>query len=271
MLLAAYPFGSLLAVLPMGVLIDRYGHVRETIAALFLLMGLVQFASPTVAAHSVGVLIGLGVLMGIAQSSTFASIHKLISAWAPPQELGKFMMYAMGLSVGTLMGWSIAGITIEWCGWPMSFYVTGLLVLVFTAMWWYFVHDTPASHPRIRPAERFFIESHLVGLSAEKSWPPMRQLLTSAPVWAVVLMQLGNMWGFYLIIAYGPRFINEVLGFSIASSGFLASLPYVLRSVTSLAIAFVADAARADGRISIMNTRRVFAVFCECDTCANKL
>lgn len=96
-----------------------------------------------------------------------------------------------------------------------------------------------------------------------QSWPPMRQLLTSAPLWSLILMQFGNLWGFFFIVTGAPKFINEVYGFAIASTGLLASLPYVVRSLASIGFAVLADRMHTAGVLSRLNIRRIFSVLCQ--------
>lgn len=90
----------------------------------------------------------------------------------------------------------------------------------------------------------------------------MGRLLASGPLWSLVLMQFGNLWGFFFIVTGAPKFINEVYGFAIASTGMLASLPYLVRSLASVGFAVLADRMRSADRLSVLNIRRVFCVLC---------
>nr|CAD7462680.1 unnamed protein product [Timema tahoe] len=57
---------------------------------------------------------------------------------------------------GLLCSWGVAG------GWPMVFYVFGAVGCAWYLPWLYFVHETPADHPRISKEERRYIE-HCIG------------------------------------------------------------------------------------------------------------
>lgn len=167
-LIGAFYYGTIITVLPLGLLIDRYNCTRQMIACSFLLCGLLQFLCPWMADHSVGALITIGVAMGMTQSTVFSSMHKLIANWAPPNEIGKFTLYAQGTSVGTIVGWSLGGCVIELFGWRCAFYMTGGLLLVCMLLWWRVVYNSPAEHPRIEWEEREYIERSLVGVSVGK-------------------------------------------------------------------------------------------------------
>lgn len=167
-LLGSFYYGTIITVLPLGLIVDRYGHTRQLIASSFLLCGILQLLCPMVAAHSVSALITIGVVMGMTQSTVFSSVHRLIANWAPPNEIGKFTLYAQGTSVGTIVGWSLGGWAIELFGWRTSYYLSGGLMLVCTLLWLWVVYDRPDQHPRIGRTEREYIERSLVGVCVGK-------------------------------------------------------------------------------------------------------
>lgn len=92
-------------------------------------------------------------------------MYKLISKWAPVDEKGKFLATITGSSFGTIGTWPLAGFLIETIGWAYSFYVTAIMVGVFTIFWFCIVYDEPAVHPRINSTEKEYIESHLFGIA----------------------------------------------------------------------------------------------------------
>lgn len=74
----------------------------------------------------------------------------------------------MGGSFGTITAWPLVGILIETIGWTYSFYVSAILVGVFTTLWIFIVFDAPAKHPRIKVSEKEYIEQKLVGITESK-------------------------------------------------------------------------------------------------------
>lgn len=95
-----------------------------------------------------------------------------------------------------------------------------------------------------------------------QSWTPLRQVLTSVPTLALIVLQYGNLWGFLFLVTGAPRFMSEVLGFSLAQAGLLASLPYICRWLGGIVFALLADWMRRRRAIGLMNLRRLFCVFC---------
>jgi MFS transporter, ACS family, solute carrier family 17 (sodium-dependent inorganic phosphate cotransporter), other len=96
-----------------------------------------------------------------------------------------------------------------------------------------------------------------------QSFPPVLQLLTSMPFWALLLLQYGNLWGLYFLITAAPKFITEVLGFDIAEAGFLSSLPYLARFCAGFMFGSIGDCIRRKGVISTTFIRKSFCLFCK--------
>lgn len=157
-----YPMSTVLS----GFLLDRYGIGRKFIIVAFVLAGGVTLLSPWAAsATNIAWLFAARLLVGMSQGGVFPNIHRLISKWAPPDEIGMFTVAIMGSNAGTILAWLICGPIIETWGWQWSFYVVGIATVAFVVLWTYNVYDRPALHPRIDPAERDYVETATQQLS----------------------------------------------------------------------------------------------------------
>lgn len=54
-----------------------------------------------------------------------------------------------------------SGILTETLGWVYAFYVPAVITTFITVMWFFFVYDSPAQHPRIDKTELELIEKAL--------------------------------------------------------------------------------------------------------------
>ena len=57
--------------------------------------------------------------------------------------------------VGKVITYPLCGILIDRFGWESAFYVTGAATFVWFVFWWLLVFDTPETHPRISPEEKY--------------------------------------------------------------------------------------------------------------------
>lgn len=170
----------------------------------------------------------------------------------------------MGGNFGTVITWPLIGIIIESIGWIYGFYIPALLAAVAAFFWWYNVTDTPTVHPRIKAAEKKYIEDSFQGkVSQIKSSPPLWQLAKSAPFWSLLLLHYGSLWGMYFLLTAAPKFMNEVLRFNLTKSGFLAALPYLARMICAFIFGSIGDLIMKQGRLSVTTIRKIFCVVCE--------
>lgn len=268
MLIGAYFYGNVITV-PAGLFVERYGRASAVICVSFAAATALAAASPAAAALGFDAMFVARFGMGVAQGLLYPAYTKLIAVWSPPGELGLFTSALMGSNIGTVVAWCVSGALVEAFGWAVSFYANAAVVAVFTGCCALLLYDSPAQHPRIRAAERTFIEKSLHAGGAHPAaqptgWPPLRRMARSAPFWALLLMQFGNSWGSFFLVTAAPKFLNEILGFHIGKTGVLASLPYVLRTVVAFAVAWAAQ--RVERRfetVSVTVWRRLYSIFCE--------
>lgn len=88
-------------------------------------------------------------------------MHAMLARWIPPLERSKFAAYVYaGANFGTVVSLPISGwlCSLEYLGgWPLSFYIFGVLGIVWFIFWVLLIYDTPSSHPRICRQEQSFI------------------------------------------------------------------------------------------------------------------
>lgn len=88
-------------------------------------------------------------------------------------------------------------------------------------------------------------------------------MFLSIPFLAYTVLHFGNLWGLYLLLTAGPKFMSEVLGFNLGHSGILASLPYLARMLFGFVFGFIGDFIRKRQWLSVTATRKSFVTFCK--------
>uniref|UniRef100_A0A8D8CG37 Sialin n=3 Tax=Culex pipiens TaxID=7175 RepID=A0A8D8CG37_CULPI len=261
-ILGAYFYGYLLTSLPAGLLAERYGP-KALVTASFVGSAVVTAVTPALAAYSAWAVIGSRALIGLLAGFVYPTLHNLISRWIPPNERGKVIACISGGSTfGTVLTWPIAGILTEKFGWAYSFYLPALFVLLIAILWVALIEDSPAEHKSITPTERQFIEESFGDtISKTKTFPPYKQVFTSLPYLALLVLHYGNFWGMNFFITQTPKFMNEVLGFKLANAGILSSLPYMARMFSGFFFGFIGDLIRQKDLLSTTAIRKSFCLF----------
>ncbi|KAL1518097.1 hypothetical protein ABEB36_001772 [Hypothenemus hampei] len=259
-ILGAYFWGFVISNIPGAVIAERYGS-RKSVAISFALSAVLTLLSPFWASVHPYLLIGSRMLIGLLGGICYPAVHCLISKWAPPTEKGKFISATLGSSLGTVLTWPLLGNIIEYVDWNWAFYISGILVALWTVLWSCLVYDSPDQHPWIQENERNYITTSLSGtICSPKKIPPYKSICSSLPVWALCVAQFGNLWGLFFLMTAGPKFMSTVLNFDIGHTGFLAALPYLTRMIAGFIFGSIGDFLLQKNIMSKTSLRKYFII-----------
>eukprot|EP00112_Aurelia_sp_Birch-Aquarium-sp1_P009726 Seg2115.4 transcript_id=Seg2115.4/GoldUCD/mRNA.D3Y31 product="Vesicular glutamate transporter 1" protein_id=Seg2115.4/GoldUCD/D3Y31 len=262
--LGSFYYGYIVLQIPGGYLALKFGGTRIFGLALFA-ASILTLLTPLAARTSVYALIVLRVLEGIVLGVLFPCNHAIWGKWAPPLERSRlFSITAAGCPVGTILTMPLTGLLTKYGfdgGWSSVFYVFGAVGLLWFFVWCLAIHPTPTQHPTISKNERQYIEHSIAEIKQEKSnGVPWWAIITSIPVWATIVANFTADWGLYTILICIPRFFQKVLGFDIATTGFLVSLPYVIKAIVGPSGGVLADMLITH-KFSVRNVRRMIFTF----------
>ncbi|GAB6019422.1 hypothetical protein CHUAL_001003 [Chamberlinius hualienensis] len=241
----AFYYGYIIPQIAGGRLAERYSakwviFVGGVIGTFATLIG------PIAARINVGFFIFTRILCGLGLSVFQPSLHSLIARWAPPHERSIFsaIIYS-GNQFGAVIALLAAGVIDEYAsdgGWPWSFYVFGIVAVVWLILWVIFVYKTPDEHPWISLAEKEYIQHCLRSTMTAKHGlaVPWKRIFSSKSFWALILCHFGYNWGFYTLLQQIPTYMNDILGFSLAANGLLSSLPYLMMMLTGYLSSYIA-------------------------------
>jgi len=262
--LGAFFYGYMSCQILAGYLASKYGG-KLVIGLTGLGGAILTLLSPVAANTSVYAFIGIRVLLGFCQASTFPAMHAMWSRWAPPLERSILtgISYA-GAQVGNVLVMPMSGLLCKYGpfgGWPSIFYFLGIFAFLWCALWFYYVSDSPQSHRKISEDEKKYITESLndTNGASEVEHPPVpwMKILTSLPIWAIFVGHFAGDWGAYMMATSLPLFMKDVLGFDLTSLGFLASIPYVVYFICINLGGIIADILQKKKILSTLNTRRL--------------
>ncbi|KAK3883520.1 hypothetical protein Pcinc_012170 [Petrolisthes cinctipes] len=100
-------------------------------------------------------------------------------------------------------------------------------------------------------------------IHSRKKSVPWCSIARSVPVWAVVVGEVGNSFGFSVYFSYIPTYMKNILGLSIQEasgwSGFLSALPFLCRYLGAILAATVGEKLLIHQVLSVVTTRRIFS------------
>lgn len=71
-----------------------------------------------------------------------------------------------------------------------------------------------------------------------------------------MVAQIGHNWGFFIMVTDLPKYMNDVLKFSIKENGLYSSLPYVTMFIAAQLTAAITDWLIFKKYVSITNIRK---------------
>lgn len=218
MILSSFFWGYALTQVPGGMVAQRWGASR-LFAVAMAFCALATLAIPEAArVGGFGFVCGCRVFSGLCQGVVPPIIHTLLAKWVPLQERGIFTSFVYsGGWIGNVIALQSAGqLSDSRFGWPACFYFWGLISLLWALLWFTLGKESPAEHPRIRADEKLYIESSLgVVETTEAVSTPWGSILCSVPVWALLISQCAQAWGFWMLLTKLPTYLDSVLKYKI--------------------------------------------------------
>jgi len=237
-LFSAFGWSYVVAQIPGGWLLDRYGSRRVYLLSIFmwsvlgLAQGAVGFLRPVALVATLFVL-RLGV--GMAEAPVFPGNSRIVAAWFPTGERGtaaavfNSAQYFAPVAFAPLQAW----ITHRF-GWEYVYFFMGTAALVLLFVWRSQVYG-PRRHPGISVSELDYIAAGGAQVDmdsgAEKSsqpvvrWTQIAQLLRSRMLIGVYIAQYCITTLTYFFLTWFPIYLVKQHGMSILTAGFVATLP----------------------------------------------
>ncbi|KAJ8979410.1 hypothetical protein NQ317_015842 [Molorchus minor] len=260
-ILGSFFWGYILTELPGGRLAEVVG-AKRIFGGGMLAASVLTILTPAACNINYYVILILRALLGFCLGATWPAIPPMAAKWIPPLERSKFIANMMASSLGAALTLPVCGFLISTLGWESVFYVTGVIGLVWSILWYVLVFDSPAQHPRISREERLYIEDKITdgegGKGVKPSTVPWLKILTSLPVWAIIVTHGCSVFGYFTVVNQLPTYMKDVLHFNIKENGVLSSLPYLGKYVMAVLASWLADKLRQSGRLSTTATRKSF-------------
>lgn len=265
---SAFGWAYVLAQVPAGWALDRYGTKRVYAAGILLwsiFTALQGSVTAIGASAAVTLLFVLRFAVGIAEAPSFPGNARVVAAWFPASERGtasaifNSAQYFATVLFAPVLGW----ITFH-LGWSYSFWFMGVVGIVVAAAWWLLIHD-PRRHPRLGAPELAYIAAGgalvdapagPVSRAPTATWGAIRELLSHRTLWGLYIGQFAINTLTYFFITWFPVYLVQERGLSILEAGLFASAPAVCGFAGGLAGGLWSDGMLRRGR-SLTVARKV--------------
>lgn len=240
---SAYNWTYAACQLPSGLLLDRFG-VKLVGRVGTILWSIASFAAA--ASRGVAGFFSARLLLGIGEAPTFPGNAKAIGYWFPEKERSlATAMFDAAAKLASAVGVPLIGIFLLRFGWRWSFAFTGLVSLVYFALFYAFYHN-PSEDPWLTSTERAFIGRGGAQpedrVKAEKG-APLAYLLRQREVIGIALGFAAYDYSFYFLLTWLPGYLLNELHVDLLHSVLYTSIPWLFATFTNVFIGgWLADA-----------------------------
>ena len=236
--LGAFALSYALFEIPTGLMGDRLGP-RKVLTRVVLWWSF--FTALTGWANGFISLLVIRFLFGAGEAGAYPNSSIVVSKWFPRYETGRAQafIWAAGRIGGAMAPMIVIPIAVAF-GWRASFYVMGLIGVLWVAIWYLWFKDTPSQMSSVSAKELLEIESHQ-HLRSKDHRIPWKQFFRNRNVLSLMLMFHFFMYGAYFFSAWLPTYLQEGRNFSENDMKLFATLPFALGAIGCFAGGFLSD------------------------------
>jgi MFS transporter, ACS family, glucarate transporter len=238
--LSAFALSYALFELPTGILGDRLGPRRILVRVVVWWS---VFTALTGSVFHWLQLVAVRFLFGAGEAGAYPNASIVVSRWFPASETGMAQSYiwAAGRLGGAIAPVLVLGIAQAY-GWRASFWVLGIIGLVWAVVWWRWFRDFPHEQPGIDQKELEKIEDErryrAENNHANNDW---RVVLRNRNVWALMLMFHFYMWGAFFFTGWLSTYLEEGRHFGVEERKMFITLPFFLGAIGCFASGYLSD------------------------------
>lgn len=229
--------------LPAGYLIDKFGPKKM----YFIAVAVWSMATALMAlGHTMLHFVTFRVLLGIGESPNSPNSSKITTQWFPREERGQASgIWDSGSKWGSAVAPPLLTLLMLAFGWRGMFVVIGALGVILAVAFFLF-YKSPEEAKNLSDEEY----RHILAGRDESDAPavsiPWLTFFKYRQTWGMMLGFFTSIWIWNIFITFLPLFLQDTLGVSIAQTGWLAAIPYLVAAIAAI----------YGGRITLMLVRR---------------
>jgi MFS family permease len=218
-----------------GWIADRFGP-RRVLAVVGLVWGLATIAT----GFSVGLvsLFAARLALGFGEGASFPTATHAMARWLPADRrgFGQGITHAFSRFGNALAPLGVAALIAAW-SWRASFWLIGVVSLVWLVGWIWYFRDSPADHPGVGERERAEVPAPPRVQRPPVPWPALlRRVL---PVTAVDFCYGWTLW---VYLTWIPSFFKHAYGLDLADFALFTTLVLIAGVAGDLGGGMITDA-----------------------------
>jgi sugar phosphate permease len=238
----AYNWTYAMCQLPVGVLLDRFG-VRRVGRISTIVWSIASFAAAIT--PNVPGFFAARFVLGVGEAPTFPANAKAIGLWFPSKERSfATAIFDAAAKFASAIGIPVIGVILLKFGWRWSFAITGLVSLLYFALF-YKVYRDPDDDPALSDIERQYILEDVCIPTVHDVEPPkasLGYLLRQKKVLGLAIGFGSYNYVFYLLLTWLPSYLSAALHIDLLHSFLYTSVPWLVATCADLVAGLGSDA-----------------------------
>ena len=232
----AFAIAYALFEIPGGYLADRFG-ARSILTRIVLWWS--AFTTLTGFASTLWALILIRFSFGAGEAGAFPTASTSLYRWFPAVEHGRawgavLLSSQLGGAIAPLL---IVPIQVHY-GWRASFYVFGLVGIVWACGWWRWYRNRPEESAGISEGELALIGPPAPAGAHRFPW---KAIGVNTSVWTIMGTACGYLYSYYFFLFWLPTYMMRERGFTEGGT-ILSALPFVCGACANFIGGYVRDA-----------------------------
>ncbi|GLT37570.1 hypothetical protein SLA2020_118810 [Shorea laevis] len=225
-----YIFSSVIG----GALVDKYGGKR-VLAWGVALWSLATLLTPWAANHSTAALLAARAFFGLAEGVALPSMSILTSRWFPTHERASAVGISMaGFHLGNVVGLVLTPLMLSSTGISSPFILFSSIGLLWLSTWMHKVTSDPRDSPFVSKSELRLIQAGKTESPAGNGGklPSLRFLLSKLPTWAIIVANITNNWGYFVLLSWMPVYFKTVFNVNLKQAAWFSAVPWGTMAVS---------------------------------------
>jgi sugar phosphate permease len=224
-----------------GALYAANRSAKKLIFWSLILWGALAMATGMVS--NVNWLIVIRFMLGVVESAVMPSMLVFLSRWFTKAERSRANTFLILGNPATILWMSIlSGYLVDSVGWRWMFIIEGVPAILWAFLWWRLVVDKPKDARWLTKNEKEDLQSQLD--LEQQSIKPVKNYAVAFRSRIVILLCLQYaLWciGVYGFVMWLPSIINAAPDSNMITTGWLASVPYLLAIIGMLTASYFSD------------------------------
>ncbi len=238
--MAIFTLGYALFQTPSGKWADKKGP-RGVITSIVAIWSVLT--ALTGAAWNFTSMMVIRFLFGAGEAGAFPSLAKVVYNWFPVKERGIIQgINFSGSRIGAAFALPLVAIIISSVGWRISFFIFGMVGVLFAALWYWLFRNTPEESGAISEQEkRYILETREQSSSKGKGNLSFRKIISTRNMWLAMFQYMASNFTFYFTLTWMYPYLKDRFALGGVEAGLYSMVPLFAGAVGNWVSGFWVD------------------------------